>query len=138
VQGCDKINLVKTMGVAFFHQGKNYGNCSGMSTHHIRNIKDIKQTEILWFSRVKQRKLGTCESVDTPKVEPQCIVAPVEPLYKTVPIDAGDMKICSFPVTAQAGAFIHFSRTVGAKGDPDNAFCNTSKTLCPFLRAVEM
>jgi hypothetical protein len=50
--------------------------------------------------RVHLRELNDFVSVDTATVETQCIVAPVEPLYKTVPIDAGDMKICSFPLVA--------------------------------------
>jgi hypothetical protein len=39
--------------------------------------------KIYEFSRVEQSELGICEALDTETVEPQCIVAPVEPLYKT-------------------------------------------------------
>jgi hypothetical protein len=42
--------------------------------------------------RVHLRELNDFVLVDTETVEPQCIVAPVEPLYKTMSIDAGDVK----------------------------------------------
>jgi hypothetical protein len=42
--------------------------------------------------RVHLRELNDFVLVDTATVEPQCIVTPVEPLYKTMPIDAGDVK----------------------------------------------
>jgi hypothetical protein len=39
--------------------------------------------------RVHLRELNDFVSVDTATVETQCIVAPVEPLYKTASINAG-------------------------------------------------